>query len=122
MSDDLTRRLTPTAGRLHRDDLLFAAGRASAPSPRWWKRACGLLVVSQAVCLGLWFVPRPELTPVVVEQPAPIVEPAPSVSSPPDPSSYVALLHTMDGPRTPVTERDSSSRPTLTAGNRRFLD
>lgn len=122
MSDDLTR-LVPTAGRLHRDDLIFAAGRAAAPSPRWWKRACGLLVVSQAVCLGLWLAaPRPESTPAVGDPPAPVEEPLPPAYTPPDPSSYVALFHKPDRPPVSIPSPAGPANPLLTAGSRRFLD
>jgi hypothetical protein len=79
MSDPVIDRLlrfTPT-DRLDRDDLLFRAGRASAPSRRPWIGLSALLAVMQVVILAVWFTrPRPV---VIVEWsvPAEVVSPEP---------------------------------------------
>jgi hypothetical protein len=95
-----------------RDALLYTAGRASAPTPRWWKRACLALAVGQAGTLGLWLAPvRPATPPPAVVTPDP---------PPPDPSSYLALLRTWDQPAPPSGGGETPSRPPLTAGSRSF--
>src|SRR5262245_39161074 len=68
MSDpviDKLARFTP-ADRLDRDDLLFRAGRASAPGRRTWMVLAGILVVSQIVTLSVWFT-QPGTVEVVRE-------------------------------------------------------
>jgi hypothetical protein len=57
MSDsviDKLTRFTPTE-RLDRDELLFRAGRASAPGRRCWVLIAGLLASSQLTTLVLWY-------------------------------------------------------------------
>jgi hypothetical protein len=63
MSEPLLERLsrfTPDAGRLDRDALLFAAGRASARPNRGWMTLASLLAGTQALSLALLW-PRPGL-------------------------------------------------------------
>jgi hypothetical protein len=53
-------RFTPDPGRLDRDALLFAAGRASARPNRGWKALATLLASTQALSLVLlWPNPNP---------------------------------------------------------------
>ena len=58
MSDQFAKflsRLTPSAGTLDRDGLLFAAGRASVRPHRGWRTMAVLLASSQALSLAiLW--------------------------------------------------------------------
>ena len=112
--------LSPAA--VDRDAVLFAAGRAAAPS-RWpWVVACGLLVVTQVVTCGLWLGERrgspPPAEPVVLPS-GPIESPP----QPPDPSSYLVLLRTWDD-RSPPPGPDGGDEPRrsppLTAGSRSF--
>jgi len=56
MSDpviDKLTRFTPTT-RADRDDLLFRAGRASAPSRRGWIGLSALLAAGQIATVALW--------------------------------------------------------------------
>ncbi len=108
--------LSPAA--VDRDALLFAAGRASAPSPRWWRRACGLLAVTQLVTLGLWLTSRPQ--PTRVDEPLPAASPTLPAPSPPDPSSYLALLRTWDQPPASPPAAVVPDGPALKAGSRSF--
>ena len=90
MADDVTNLARFTPRRASRDGLLFAAGRASAPSRRPWQAATALLCVTQVVTVGLWQSPtRPAPPPTPSEPPA--VVPAPAEWQPPPPSSYLAL-------------------------------
>ncbi len=60
MSEPLAERLsrfTPDAGKLDRDALLFAAGRASARPGRRWMALTGALAASQLLTL-LFLWPR----------------------------------------------------------------
>ena len=103
MADELTHlaKFTPTP--VDRDAILYAAGRASAPSRRPWQAACVGLLVLQAVAVAAWLaspvtpptVPEPLPTPVVVPE-----EPRPW--QPPDPSSYLALRDHLDDPLPPM--------------------
>jgi predicted membrane-bound mannosyltransferase len=54
-------------------ELLFAAGRASASTPWFWKAALAASVVANAVCVGFLVFRAPEVQRVVVpQQPAPV--------------------------------------------------
>ena len=130
MSNDVERlrKFTPAAGRLDRDEVLFRAGRASARTPRGWKVSCGVLAVSQAATLGLWWgtrptPPVPPMPPaVVVPDAVPAPLPAPSGPAPVvEPSSYLALSRSWnpDAPPPPAPPSGPSrpERP-LTAGAR----
>ena len=81
MSEPFAERLsrfTPDAGKLDRDALLFAAGRASARPGRRWKALAGALAASQLLTLlFLWphapptVPPAPAPSAVAVEAPSP---------------------------------------------------
>jgi hypothetical protein len=113
---DALARFTPTT-RLDRDVLLFRAGRASAPKPRWWKRATALLLVTQAATLAVWLRPTPEPSPpppheaVPAEGLSPDHDPAPL-----PPASYGALARAVEEnglpPLTP-TPGETPDGPTL---------
>lgn len=126
----LAKLATFTLPAPNRDELLFAAGRASARVGRWWKRVTGLLAVTQAVTLGVFLWPKEEAIPTPVP-PAPVpvvaVPPAtpeadPESPSQPDPYSYLALLHRGDtpDPRERLAPGPIRQSPPLTAGSRRF--
>ena len=80
MSEPLDQRLnrfTPAAGRLDRDALLFAAGRASVRPRRTGAALAAVLATTQVLTLALlWPHPapppgRPTSPPVIVERPTP---------------------------------------------------
>src|SRR6516165_4232079 len=59
MSEPILERLsrfTPDAGRLDRDALMFAAGRASARPNRGWITLAGVLAGTQALMLAVLWV------------------------------------------------------------------
>ncbi len=123
---DRLARFTPAAGRLDRDEILFQAGRASAPTPRVWKLAVAGLIVSNLVALA----PRPAPPSPVPVADAPRSEPVelPAAAPPespgvvPHPSSYLALSRRWDGadpPPAPVPAGPAAPTPKpLTAGSR----
>ena len=79
MSEFLERlsRFTPDAGRVDRDALLFATGRASARPNRVWIALVGALVTTQALSVVLlWSQP---VTPSV-GPPAQVAHTAPATS------------------------------------------
>ncbi len=101
-------RFTPDAGKLDRDALLFAAGRASARPGRRWMAVAGALAASQLLTL-LFLWPRtppagltvPPAPPVLVETPSP--PPAPV-----DPGAWVMSARMMNEPDgQPPTASDS---------------
>lgn len=129
MSEDVIRKLagfTPAPSAFDRDDLLFRAGRASAPSPRWWGRATATLLVTQAITLGLW-LSGPSRRPAGATPAAePIPAYDPGVPEPPAPSSYLVLSRNWDMDRQPDVpdggaEPRRSSEDPLTAGDRRLV-
>ena len=71
-------RFTPDAGRLDRDALIFAAGRASARPNRGWIALAALLVGSQALSLAfLWpqagpFQSSPPIPVAMAPEPRPV--------------------------------------------------
>lgn len=103
MADELIHlaKFTPTS--VDRDAILYAAGRASAPSRRPWQAACAGLVLLQVATVLAW-QRFPVPTPVVVEPvPEPLVVPEePRPWQPPDPSSYLALMAHFDDPPPPL--------------------
>lgn len=120
---DTLARFTPAAG-LNRDELLFRAGRASAPSARWWKRATAAIAVTQAVTLALLLrppEPQPVAAPPAAAPAPPDAEPAPPLP----PSSYLVLSHAWesDNALPPPAAPASGDRPAkpLTAGSRATL-
>jgi hypothetical protein len=129
VSEDVIRKLagfSPAPPAVDRDELLFRAGRASAPSPRWWKRAVAGLLVLQAVTVGL-LVRKPTPQPAATSpsgQTAPEYQPEPG--EPPAPNSYLVLSHDPDFDRRPVVSGDGveprrSPTDPLTAGSRRLV-
>ena len=117
-------QFTPVT-KLNRDELLFAAGRASARSPRVWKWLAGGLALAQSVTLAAWFYMTPLASPVVPTKPtsveAPLRNPDPP-PLPPEPNSYLELTRriTENGlPRSvPGTNETGPLSPPLTAGSR----
>jgi hypothetical protein len=86
MSEQFLERLnrfTPDAGRLNRDELLFAAGRSSARANRGWMSLATVLAGTQALSLLLlWphsdknpIPPAGGITPAVAERSAAAPEP-----------------------------------------------
>ena len=72
MSEPLAERLsrfTPDAGKLDRDALLFAAGRASARPGRRWMALAGALAASQLLTL-LFLWPRTPLRGLTSRSPS----------------------------------------------------
>jgi len=101
-------RFTPNA--VDPAELLFAAGRASARTPWYWKATVAGSLLVNVVCAGL-LLTRPEVAQVVpvepVETPAtPVPEPAPvaAPTSTPNPWSLQALHHLGDPDRLPKNE------------------
>lgn len=128
MSEDVIRKLagfTPAPPAVDRDELLFRAGRASAPSPRWWQRATAALLVTQVATLTLWLgLPYHRPTPVL---PARETTPALDLGAPETaaPTSYLILSHTWESDRHPSgpdggMEHHLLPDDPLTAGDRRL--
>ena len=93
-------RFTPSPA--NRDAILYAAGRASAPSRRPWQAAVAGLVLLQAATVAWLASPVPPLT-VAEPTPTPVVVPdEPWPWQPPDPSSYLALMAHFDDPPPPL--------------------
>lgn len=124
MSEDVIAKLTrftPTAG-FDRDELLFRAGRASAPSTRWWRVAAGLLAVTQVGTLAAWMLHIQSAPPITV--PAAVepiaVEPEAEPVEPPARNSYLILSRIdPDEPYRPAgtdAATPTKPRPPLTAG------
>ena len=103
MADELTHlaKFTPTP--VDRDAILYAAGRASAPSRRPWQAVCAGLLTLQAVAVAAWLA-SPVTPPAFAEPvPVPVVVPEePRPWQPPDPSSYLALRDHLDDPLPPM--------------------
>jgi hypothetical protein len=119
MSEPILERLsrfTPDAGRLDRDALLFAAGRASARPNRGWKTLASLLAGTQALSLALLWPhsspPVGQSTISIAGAPAPTATPGPSAS---EASSNPGLWSARRG----LLEPDASDRP---AGDMTFID
>ena len=103
MADELTHlaKFTPTS--VDRDAILYAAGRASAPSRRPWQAACAGLLTLQAVTVAAWLAYP--VTPPAVAEPLPTPTAVPDEArpwQPPDPSSYLALRDHFDDPLPPL--------------------
>jgi hypothetical protein len=90
--DDL-RRLTPNAGRVDRDALLFEGGRAAAKAGRWRFATAGLAALSLALCVLLAVRPAPPVVERIVYIPVePEEVPEPSPVAPPPAISRQALI------------------------------
>src|SRR5581483_231977 len=113
-------RFTPTAAGIDRDELLFAAGRASAPGPRWWKRATAALLVTQATTLTAWLRPAPDRPPAPALA-APAAPEPPPAPAPLPPNSYGAFVRAVgaDGlpPSAPAPGDPPADGPPLTAAS-----
>ena len=103
MADDVTSLAKFTPSPADRDAILYAAGRASAPSRRPWQTAVAGLVLLQAATVVAWQL-TPAPTPVVAEPVlTPVVVPdEPRPWTPPDPSSYLALSSHLDDTPPPL--------------------
>jgi hypothetical protein len=109
---DKLGRFTPDATGINRDEWLFAAGRASARTPRGWKAAAGVLALTQAAILVAWLsAPRVPAPTVPVISPAAVSLPAegPDAAFPYHPNSYEALSRTFDPDAPPPLPPDSST-------------
>ena len=112
MADELTSLAKFTPKSVDRDALLYAAGRAAAPSRRPWQAATATLAVLQAITVAAWMAQpsAPPGEPVVPSPPAPAYRDDPSPWQPPDPSSYIALRDHLDDPR-PTLPGDADAPP-----------
>ena len=93
MSEPFAERLsrfTPDAGKLDRDALLFAAGRASARPRRPWMALSGVLAASQLTTLLFFLWPH---TPAASSAPPtfPIAVRTPETPPAPEPSSWLSV-------------------------------
>jgi hypothetical protein len=113
-------RFTPTAGGLDRDGLLFAAGRASAPKLRWWKRATAVLLVTQMATLAVWLRPAADRSPAPAPEAPAAVEP-PTAPAPLPPDSYGAFVRAVGAnglpPPTPAPGDPPADGPTLSVAS-----
>jgi hypothetical protein len=104
MSDpviDKLTRFTPT-DRLDRDDVLFRAGRASAPGRKGWIALAGLLTATQVTTMSFWFVQSPPRNPVIPDLRSPNLPDDLRFPERPAPDSYGSLRATWDGNTLPV--------------------
>ena len=119
MSEPILERLslfTPDAGRLDRDALLFAAGRASARPNRGWMTLASLLAGTQALSLALLL---PHSSPSVEKSTVSIASvPAPS-AAPEPPASGATADPGLWSARRGLLESDFDDRP---AGDMTFID
>ncbi len=123
MTDPISALSKFTPAGPHRDDLLFAAGRASVRPSRWWKWATAFLAVTQAVTITARLWPNAEPAAVPISPPVVVPDPEPvAPPSPPEPYSYLALLHRDGDPEPRERFAPGPDRPTrpLTAGSRQF--
>src|SRR4051794_33625393 len=90
-------QFTPEPGAVDPAELLFAAGRASARTPWYWKATVAASLLANVVCVLLLATRSPE--PLVQVHPAPDAVPAPQLQprppvapeSVPEPWSYQSL-------------------------------
>lgn len=123
-------RFTPNAALVDPAELLFAAGRASARTPWFWKVAVAGLALGNLVCLALLLWPAPDRPAAQPGLPAsaPTLPPLPPINLPTaphsdDPWSYRMLIYAGDPERFPrpavTTEREPTGRPLSVLGARR---
>ena len=99
----MTRLAKFTPSPADRDAILYAAGRASAPSRRPWQAAVAGLVLLQAATVAAWLASPATPRAVVEPLPPPVVMPDEARPwHPPDPSSYLALSGHLDDPLPPL--------------------
>ena len=114
--------------KVNRDEMLFAAGKASARMPRFWKIAVAALLLSQSLTLLGWLAwPRtitvevPAISPVETPR-----EPSRPTESEPQKGSYLELLRTFDidapAPLPPDTQFATTTILNLADGHRPNLD
>lgn len=117
-----------TPATVNRDEMLFAAGKAAARTPRFWKIAVAALLLSQSLTLVGWLTwPRTVTveTPVVapIETPR---EPSRPTDSEPQKGSYLELMRTIDidapAPLPPETQFATTTILNLADGHRPNLD
>ena len=89
-------RFSPEA-RCDRDDLLFHAGRASAPGRRGWIVVAGVLAVSLVLTAVGWITDSRPATPAVPESRQTTIPAGPFDPVTPEPSSYRSLMTTWTG-------------------------
>ena len=129
MPEDVIETLqafTPAA--VNRDEMLFAAGKASARTPRFWKFAVVALLLSQSLTLLDWLTWTHTVT-VEVPAIAPIEtphEPSRPSESEPQKGSYLELLRKFDidapAPLPPDTQFANTTIWNLADGHRPNLD
>jgi hypothetical protein len=91
-------QFTPDSGRIDRDELLFAAGRASAPKARAWKIAVLVLAICQAAILIVWTAgiqptnPRSNPSVQSIESQNGLPASEPSTNAPDPAGSYVEIV------------------------------
>ena len=129
MPEDVIETLTAfTPAKVNRDEMLFAAGKASARTPRIWKIAVVALLLSQSLTLLGWLTwPRtitvdvPVVTPI--ETPRELSHPT---ESEPQKGSYIELIRTFDidapAPLPPETQFATTTILNLADGHRPNLD
>ena len=115
-------RLTPSAARLDRDALLFAAGQRSARSSRIWPAIVALLAIAQVVTLVvLW--PRDSIAPDAIAPSVPNTSPNyewPTAFPPADIWTVGSRSEDLRLTNPPTRSEFVSSGPPLTAGSSRL--
>ena len=117
-----------TPASVNRDEMLFAAGKAAARTPRFWKIAVAALLLSQSLTLLSWLA-WPRAGTVEVPVVAPIEtprEPSHPTESEPPKGSYLELMRTFDidapAPLPPDTQFANTTIWNLADGHRPNLD
>ena len=117
-----------TPATVNRDEMLFAAGKAAARTPRIWKIAVAALMLSQSLTLLGWLA-WPRTVTVEVPAIAPIEtphEPSRPSESEPQKGSYFELIRTFDidapAPLPPDTQFANTTIWNLADGYRQNLD
>ena len=129
MPEDVIETLQAfTPATVNRDEMLFAAGKASARTPRFWKIAVAALLLSQSLTLLGWLA-WPRAVTVEVQVVVPIEtprEPSRPTESEPPKGSYLELLRTFDidapAPLPPDTQFANTTIWNLADGYRQNLD
>lgn len=129
MAEDIIETLAAfTPATVNRYEMLFAAGKASARTPRIWKIALVALLLSQSLTLLGWLT-WPRIVTVEVPVVAPIEsfrEPSQPTESEPQKGSYLELMRTFDfdapAPLPPETQFANTTILNLADGYRPNLD
>ena len=129
MPEDIIETLVAfTPAAVNRDEMLFAAGKAAARTPRIWKIAVSALLLSQSLTLLGWLAwPRagtvevPAVTPIETPR-----EPSHPTESEPPKGSYLEWIRTFDidapAPLPPETQFATTTIWNLADGHRPNLD